>query len=322
VSWILSLDAVYAFTGLLLWAFAALTPRPGAKLFWFILGFIFGFGGLLPHHWTGGLVILMVILDGLGQVVPSAESLRDPGKSDSPGGLPVAVEQDEPPVSLGNKVFLPVLAIPAVTMLGAGIARVMEVDVSRGALIGLGYGGVLAMVLALALCKSSGRTLLEEGRRINEAMGAVSILPQLLAALGIVFTAAGVGQLIARGVQSLVADDALFLLVVANCLGMTVFTLIMGNSFAAFPVIASGVLVPLIVKPFGVDPAMAAILTLTAGSTGTLMTPMAANFNIVPTALLGMRDPNGVIRFQVPFALLMWVGHVVLLYTLIRLSSG
>jgi uncharacterized membrane protein len=100
---------------------------------------------------------------------------------------------------------------------------------------------------------------------------------------------------------------------------MTLFTIVMGNSFAAFPVIASGVLVPLIVKPFGVDPAMAAIITLTAGSSGTLMTPMAANFNIVPAALLDMRDQYGVIRFQLPFALAIWTFHVLLMWVMIKL---
>jgi len=93
----------------------------------------------------------------------------------------------------------------------------------------------------------------------------------------------------------------------------------MGNSFAAFPVITTGVLIPLIVVPFGVDPAMAAIVTLTAGSTGTLMTPMAANFNIVPAALLNMRDQYGVIKFQIPFALTMWALHVLVLWLMIRL---
>ena len=104
----------------------------------------------------------------------------------------------------------------------------------------------------------------------------------------------------------------------ANCVGMAVFTMVMGNSFAAFPVIASGVLVPLIVKPFGVDPAMVAILTLTAGSSGTLMTPMAANFNIVPTALLNMKDQYGVIKFQLPFALTIWSLHVLLMWAMIK----
>jgi len=245
----------------------------------------------------------MVALDGLGRVKPTP-----------------AAEHVEEVEELGNRVFPPVLAIPAVTLLFALGARALGGDVNRGALVGLGYGGVAGMLLALRLSGSSWRGLFDEGRRINDSMGAVNILPQLLASLGVIFTAAGVGQIIAHGIQSLVAGDALFLLVVANCLGMSLFTLVMGNSFAAFPVIASGVLVPLLIKPFEADPAMAAILTLTAGSTGTLLTPMAANFNLVPTALLGMKSPYGVIRFQIPFALLMWVGHVALLYSFIRFS--
>ena len=95
---------------------------------------------------------------------------------------------------------------------------------------------------------------------------------------------------------------------------MTLFTLVMGNSFAAFPVITTGVLVPLIVKPFGVDPAMAAIITLTAGSTGTLMTPMAANFNIVPAALLELKDQYGVIKAQIATALPLLVANILIIY--------
>jgi uncharacterized membrane protein len=151
-------------------------------------------------------------------------------------------------------------------------------------------------------------------------MGAVNILPQLLASLGVIFTAAGVGNLIAQGIQQIIPGNNLFLLVLANCLGMALFTIVMGNSFAAFPVIATGVLVPLIIKPFGVNPAMAAIITLTAGSSGTLMTPMAANFNIVPAALLNMRDQHGVIKFQLPYALTIWSFHVLLLWLLIKVS--
>jgi uncharacterized membrane protein len=152
-------------------------------------------------------------------------------------------------------------------------------------------------------------------------MGAVNILPPLLASLGIIFTASKIGDLIARGIQGIIPGQNLFLLIVANCLGMALFTMVMGNSFAAFPVIAAGVLVPLIVKPFGVDPAMVAIITLTAGSTGTLMTPMAANFNIVPTALLNMRDQYGVIKFQAPFAVTIWSLHVIVMWLMIRMFS-
>jgi uncharacterized membrane protein len=193
-------------------------------------------------------------------------------------------------------------------------------DANRGALVGLGFGGLAAMFACLKLTGGGARALMNEGRRLNEAMGAVNILPQLLASLGVIFTAAGVGNLIAQGIQQIIPANNLFLLVLANCLGMALFTIVMGNSFAAFPVIASGVLVPLIIKPFGVNPAMAAIITLTAGSSGTLMTPMAANFNIVPAALLNMRDQYGVIKFQLPFALTIWSFHVLLLWLLIKVS--
>jgi uncharacterized membrane protein len=179
---------------------------------------------------------------------------------------------------------------------------------------------VAAMLACLKLTGGNARALMNEGRRLNEAMGAVNILPQLLASLGVIFTAAGVGKVIAQGIQQVIPANNLFLLVLANCLGMALFTIIMGNSFAAFPVIATGVLVPLIITPFGVNPAMAAIITLTAGSSGTLMTPMAANFNIVPAALLNMRDQYGVIKFQLPYALTMWSFHVLLLWLLIKIS--
>jgi uncharacterized membrane protein len=156
------------------------------------------------------------------------------------------------------------------------------------------------------------------GNQLNETMGTVNILPQLLAALGVIFTAAGVGNVIANFIQQILPGNNLFLLILANCVGMTLFTIVMGNSFAAFPVIATGVLVPLIIRPFGVNPAMAAIITLTAGSSGTLMTPMAANFNIVPAALLDLRDRYGVIKFQLPFAIAIWSFHVILLWLLAR----
>ncbi len=311
-----SLDAVYVLTGLVLWLFAALNFRDrananrlGSALFWLVLGVIFIAGSLMPHWLTGALVLLMVGLDGAGRVGHRARK----GETTKSGqSVP-----KEP--TLGNRIFLPVLLIPVLAFGFALVFRLFGGDTSRGALVGLGFGGLAALAAGLRLTRGTAREAFEEGRRLNDSMGSVIILPQLLASLGVIFTASGVGLLIAEGVKGIVPGDGLFLLVVANCLGMTLFTLVMGNSFAAFPVIATGVLVPLIVVPFGVDPAMAAIVTLTAGSTGTLMTPMAANFNIVPAALLNMRDQYGVIKFQIPFALTMWVLHVLVLWLMIRL---
>ena len=314
IGYVFSLETVYVLTGVTLLIFALITfadrtnpRRVGSGLFWLTLGIIFMFGGVTPHWLTGLLVLFLVALDGFGQVGRGRVE-TDP------------VEQAEHARRLGNRIFIPVLAIPIVTFAFALVFRGLGMDVNRGALVGLGFGGLAAMLACLKLTGSNARTLMNEGRRLNEAMGAVNILPQLLASLGVIFTAAGVGSVIAQGIQQIVPANNLFLLVLANCLGMALFTIVMGNSFAAFPVIATGVLVPLIIKPFGVNPAMAAIITLTAGSSGTLMTPMAANFNIVPAALLNMRDQYGVIKFQLPYALTLWSFHVLLLWLLIKIS--
>ena len=311
-----NLDVVYVLTGIILFIFAKMTftdktnpRRIGSGMFWLVLGVIFAFGSWMPYWLTGVLVVAMVALDGLGRVTRGLE-VREPA-----GGQDVRA-----PAPFGNQIFVPVIAIPVVTFFFAILFRQLGMDANRGALVGLGFGGVAAMVIALGLTRAGFSTLMHEGRRLNEAMGAVNILPQLLASLGVIFTAAKVGDLIAGGIQAVIPGNNLFLLVLANCLGMALFTIVMGNSFAAFPVIATGVLVPLIIQPFGVNPAMAAIMTLTAGSSGTLMTPMAANFNIVPAALLNLRDQYGVIKFQLPYALTIWAFHVLLLWLLIKIS--
>ena len=101
---------------------------------------------------------------------------------------------------LGDRIFLPVLTIPAVTFVFALAFRSLGLDANRGALVGLGYGSVLAMLMAVRLTRSNVRTLMAEGRRLNELMGSVNILPQLLASLGVIFTAAKVGDFIAGGI--------------------------------------------------------------------------------------------------------------------------
>ena len=265
------------------------------------------FGSALPHWLIGLLVLVMVAIDGLGRAGhKNAAGLTSSGQ----------IRKER---SLGNRIFLVVLAIPLVTFGFAIAFRLLGLNTNDGAIVGLGYSGIVAVAVGLALTGGTVGEAFQEGRRLNDAMGSVNILPPLLASLGIIFTASKIGDLIAAGIHRIIPGQNLFLLIVANCLGMALFTMVMGNSFAAFPVIAAGVLVPLIVKPFGVNPALVAIITLTAGSTGTLMTPMAANFNIVPTALLEMRDQYGVIKFQAPFALAILACHVIVMWLLIRM---
>lgn len=96
---------------------------------------------------------------------------------------------------------------------------------------------------------------------------------------------------------------------------MAIFTMIMGNAFAAFAVITAGIGVPFVLAQ-GADPAIVGSLALTAGYCGTLLTPMAANFNIVPAALLDMRKQYDVIKYQAPVAIILLVLHIFVMYFL------
>jgi uncharacterized membrane protein len=64
----------------------------------------------------------------------------------------------------------------------------------------------------------------------------------------------------------------------------------------------------------GADPVVAGALAMTAGFCGTLLTPMAANFNALPVALLEMKDENAVIKAQAPVAFVMIIVHIALMY--------
>lgn len=348
-----SLETVYVLTGAVLFIFAILNfrdktnkRRATSALFWLLLGVVFMFGSLLPHAVTGLIILMMVALDGLGRVTHGTDygdasvrvtlerqATREQQATNQEAN-PISANQTINDVEFaprlvsgkritgggppGKLIFLPVLMIPLTTILFAVVFKYLALDMNRGVLIGLGFGGVFAGLLAMRLTQTNFVELAQQGRALNDRIGTLSILPQLLASLGVIFAASKIGDLIARSITTIVPADNLFLIIVANCLGMALFTMLMGNSFAAFPVIAAGVLVPLIIVPFGANPAAVAILTLTAGSTGTLMTPMAANFNIVPTALLEMKDTYGVIKFQIPFALAIWLLHVLLMWLAVK----
>ena len=110
--------------------------------------------------------------------------------------------------------------------------------------------------------------------------------------------------------------DARLTAVAVYCLGMAGFTMIMGNAFAAFPVMTAGIALPILVGKFGGDAAVIASIGMLSGFCGTLMTPLAANFNLVPAALLELPDRYAVIRAQIPTALPLLLVNVVLMYVL------
>lgn len=311
LSSLFDLEVVYVATGAVLVVFALATlgdranrARFGTALFWLALGVLFGLGSHLPAALNGALVIGLVVLDGLGLVRQGAY------REAAPAERVAAAERH------GAWLFLPVLLIPALTYAATLLFRGPGYAPNAVLYVGLGTSCAAATAVALLVTRQRPGLLAHDGRRLADAIGAVLILPQLLAALGEVFKRAGVGDVIASGVAAVIPTDNLFAVVLVACGGIVIFTFVMGNSFAAFPVIMAGIGVPLLIEPFGISPALVGMLLLTVASCGTLCTPMAANFNLVPAALLEMRDRHGVIKFQLPVAAALFAVHVLLLWGL------
>ena len=181
--------------------------------------------------------------------------------------------------------------------------------------MGIGVASIVALLVAMVITKAPPKTALEDTDRMLQSVGTTGILPQLLAALGVVFNAAGVGDVISHAISGIVPEGNRLAGVIAYCLGMMIFTMVMGNAFAAFTVITAGIGVPFVMMQGG-DPVVAGTLAMTAGFCGTLLTPMAANFNALPVALLEMDDTNGVIKAQAPMAIMMMIIHIILMYVL------
>ncbi len=266
----------------------------GTALFWVTLGLIFLLGQWLPYEIAGALVLVLGFITLFNQFSGSTEYEEDQDKAYHEA------------VKNGNKVFIPVI----VMALSAILISWIFPESSRTV---IGLGALISLFVAVVLFKPSANEVLEETNRMTQQVGTTSILPQLLAALGVIFVEAGVGDIVADLVGKVFPAGNILLGVTAYVLGMMIFTMIMGNAFAAFTVITAGIGVPFVFA-LGGDPVIAGALAMTAGYSGTLLTPMAGNFNVLPVALLEMKDNNGVIKAQLPIALIMAVIHIALMY--------
>ncbi len=81
----------------------------------------------------------------------------------------------------------------------------------------------------------------------------------------LVVTIAGVGGVVAGLVKDWVPIDSPFAVVAAYTVGMALFTMIMGNGFAAFPVMTAGIGLPLIVHQFHGNPAILGAIGMLSG---------------------------------------------------------
>ena len=284
--------------------------RFGNTAFWGLLAVSFLFGSELGDLANGILVLALTALGAGAMGVGSPKT--------------TSVTEREARAKLkGNSVFTPALVIPAVAIAGTltlGKLRIHGAplaDPKQVTLIALALGIVIALIVAVLRFRPPALAPVEEGRRLSDAIGWAIILPQLLASLGAVFAISGVGAAVGHIATTWLPLGHPVAAVVVYCIGMALFTMVMGNAFAAFPVMTAAIGVPLIVHRFGGDPAIMGAVGMLSGYCGTLTTPMAANFNIVPAALLELPDRNGVIRVQIPTAIPLLLCNIILMYILV-----
>jgi uncharacterized membrane protein len=314
---VITLEYVYILSGLLIGAFAVLSLLDRANprrlvngAFWGLLATSFLFGSKIGDLGNGILVLLLVALGAIGLGRGAGESTT-------------TEERRVSAVTHGNWLFAPALLIPAVALIGSLFFKSVTVhgvpllDPKQVTLISLGAGAAIALAAAMIWLKPPLLAPLQEGRRLMDTIGWATILPQMLASLGAVFALAGVGGAVGHVATAYLPLGHPAAAVAAYCLGMALFTAIMGNAFAAFPVMTAAIGLPLIVHKFGGDVVIMCAIGMLSGFCGTLATPMAANFNIVPAALLDLKDRNAVIKAQLPTAGLMLIANVILMECLV-----
>lgn len=265
--------------------------RYGSAFFWTVLGVVIAGGRWLPAIVNGGLIFAMTI-PAIAKRVSKGESR-----------LPSKAYMEKMSDKLGMKIFIPALSIGVFAILFALFTNL-------GALVGVGVGVFAAMLILMFFSRDNRpSTFLDDAADMLGTVGPLSMLPMLLASLGAVFTSAGVGTVISNAVGTIVPEGNVNIGIIIYALGMVIFTVIMGNAFAAITVMTVGIGAPFVFS-HGANPALIGMVALTCGFCGTLLTPMAANFNIVPVAMLEMKDKYGVIKNQLFIALFMLVFQI------------
>lgn len=266
--------------------------RVGTAVFWCTFGIVCGFGSWLPAKVSGMLVIIMCMPPIFGKVRA--------GKINAPSKEYTEAQYRK----IGMKIFIPAFSVAVFSLVFALFSNVSSMIAIT---LGVAVGIVILMMLSPA--ENPPKVFLQETERFLSIMGPLSILPQLLGCLGGVFHAAGVGEVIAKIVGNIIPEGNVNIGIIVFAIGMALFTMIMGNAFAAITVMTVGIGGPFVLA-YGANPVVIGMLALTCGYCGTLCTPMAANFNVVPVAILDMKDRWGVIKNQVLVAGIMLVFQI------------
>lgn len=309
----ITLTWVYVLAGFAFAAFALFnlidTANPrrfGNAAFWGLMAVSMWAGDWLGDFGNGLLVLALVAIAGFGGLGKT--------KADE---VPDATKHQRA-AKYGNGLFAIALIIPATALAGTLLFKQFPAvfDVKQVTLISLALGVLLALAVGHFWLRAAPALPLSQGRRLMDSVGWAAILPQMLASLGAVFALAGVGDVVGGVIQQAIPAGSLAGAVIAFGLGMALFTMIMGNAFAAFPVMIAAIGMPLLIKQYDGDPAIICAIGMLAGFCGTLMTPMAANFNLVPAALLELKDENAVVKTQIATAVPLLIVNIALIYFL------
>ena len=266
--------------------------RVGTAVFWCSFSIICGFGSWLPAKVSGVLVLIMCL--------PPIFKKVKIGKTDNP----TKEHTEQQFKKIGMKIFVPAFSVAVCSLFFALFSNMSS-------MVAITVGVIVAMVLLMAFDAKQNKpaVFLNDSERFLGITGPLSMLPQLLGCLGGVFTAAGVGDVIAQLVEKIVPKGNVNIGIIVYAIGMVLFTMIMGNAFAAITVMTVGIGAPFVLA-YGANPVVIGMLALTCGYCGTLLTPMAANFNILPVAILNMKDRWGAIKNQVLVAIFMLVFQI------------
>ena len=266
--------------------------RVGTAVFWCSFGIVCGFGSWLPAKVSGLLVLIMCL--------PPIFKKVKIGKTDNP----TKEHTEQQFKKIGMKIFVPAFSVAVCSLFFALFSNMSS-------MVAITVGVIVAMILLMAFDTKQNKpaVFLNDSERFLGITGPLSMLPQLLGCLGGVFTAAGVGDVIAQLVEKIVPKGNVNIGIIIYAIGMVLFTMIMGNAFAAITVMTVGIGAPFVLA-YGANPVVIGMLALTCGYCGTLLTPMAANFNILPVAILNMKDRWGAIKNQVLVAIIMLVFQI------------
>ena len=266
--------------------------RVGTAVFWCSFGIVCGFGSWLPAKVSGALVLIMCL--------PPIFKKVKIGKTDNP----TKEHTEQQFKKIGMKIFVPAFSVAVCSLFFALFSNMSS-------MVAITVGVIVAMILLMAFDAKQNKpaVFLNDSERFLGITGPLSMLPQLLGCLGGVFTAAGVGDVIAQLVEKIVPKGNVNIGIIVYAIGMVLFTMIMGNAFAAITVMTVVIGAPFVLA-YGANPVVIGMLALTCGYCGTLLTPMAANFNILPVAILNMKDRWGAIKNQVLVAIFMLVFQI------------